>query len=113
MQKHERAKNQDYAIAFEIAVATVLNANSIPTTNISLNQQELDDLTEDALNVGHAIKAKFGTDVEYTYCGRHTSNALGDIMTSDGQSIELKYVYGNSSGTYHNTSIEYFHSLGM
>ena len=113
MGKHERAKNQDYAIAFENEVANILGAKNRISNSIVLPQNERDVLKGHAICVAHHIQGLFGTDTDYIYCGRQTSNALGDFMTSDGKSIELKYVYGNTSGTYHNTSIDYFQSLCM
>ena len=110
---HGRNENQYYAEAFEIAVCRYLRVDRLSDLEFpSISSDDMLDIFDDAKTIAGIIHHTYGNG-NYVYTGRSTNSQLGDITTPDGATIELKYINGRSSGTYQNTSISYFETLGF
>lgn len=107
MLKIEKKNNRFYSSFVEQNICSYINKEEIKELqDFNFTPEEKNIMLNDCLNIANYLQGK-----KAIHIGTHTSKANGDIDL-DGQIIELKYV-GSGSGTYYNTSIQYFSTIGL
>lgn len=105
--------NQYFGQLFEEKIAMLLNANIEESVKYDFLPEEIKEVESHASKTANFIKYLFIRDskINCIYNARNTITTLGDL-TVNKKSIELKYV-GTGFGTYHNTSVNYFSTIGI
>lgn len=103
----EKKNNRFYSSFVEQNVCSYINKERVKEIkDFNFTQEEKNLMLKDCLNIVNYLQGN-----KAVHIGTHTSKTNGDIEL-DNQIIELKYV-GSGNGTYYNTSIEYFSSIGL
>lgn len=109
MPSNIKADNQYFGKFFEQCVVAKINNEAIPEyKDYIFTKEEKEQLEKEAKLIADYLD----TNLKATWIGGNTANESGDVILSDGTIIELKRV-SSGGGTYFNTSIYYFNSIGF
>lgn len=99
----QRALNDVRGEALEKAVVAVINGEDFDIDPALAKDKEA--ILADAVILAKELRAKYGDDVRVSGIGNAVTKERGDLLINDSIHVELKYINGKGSGTYHNTSM--------
>lgn len=100
---HNKENNQDYGKYFELCISEVSKGAIIPPNwdHYKFTEQEKNEVFKHAIAMADYI----GRDKILDWEGHKTVSGNGDLIDAEGNIIEIKYLNGDGTGTYFNSTI--------
>lgn len=117
-KEEEKRENAQRGTEFEAAIVKNLSPQKF---SVQYKGKVRENIEQDAINCADKIRKRLGISneniINAIQCGQHTSTEIGDVIVwiengpKKGLRLEMKYINGNSNGTWHNTSADLFENL--
>ena len=101
--KHNKKNNQDFGKYFEFCISEISKGATTPP-----NWEHCtftDKVKQEVFEHAAMMRNYLGKDEVFNWTGKNTMTAIGDLVDENGEKIEVKYINGDSGGTYFNNTM--------